>query len=63
MDQGGGTAAMNNSITLASINRSDAEEEGQWRDYYSGQQVSQEVIGEAGGGLEGGRTQNCGIVS
>ena len=41
----------------------DAEEEGEWRDYYSGQQVSQEVLEEAGGGLEGGRTQNCGIVS
>ena len=41
----------------------DAEEEGEWRDYYSGQQVSQEVLGEAGGGLEGGSTHNCGIVS
>ena len=45
----------------------DAEQEGEWRDYYSGQEVSQEVLEEAAGGMEsletGGRNQNCGIVS
>ena len=41
----------------------DGEEEGEWRDYYTGQEVSQEVIEAAVGGLDGGKTQNCGIVS
>ena len=40
----------------------DAEEEGEWRDYYSGQEVSQEVLGAAQGGLDGGSSQNCGFV-
>ena len=41
----------------------DAEDEGQWRDYYTGQEVSQELLEVAVGGLDGGRSQNCGIVS
>ena len=40
----------------------DAEQEGEWRDYYNGQEVSQEVRGEIIG-FGGEREQNCGIVS
>ena len=38
----------------------DAVEEGVWRDQYTGQEVSQEVLGAAVGELDGG---NCGIAS
>ena len=42
---------------------SDAEQEGDWRDYYSGQQVHQDMMGAALGGLDGGSRENCGIVT
>ena len=40
----------------------DAVEEGVWRDHYTGQEVSQNVLEAEVGGLEN-TDQNCGIVS
>ena len=40
----------------------DAVEEGVWRDHYTGQEVSQNVLEAEVGGLEN-TNQNCGIVS
>ena len=45
------------------MSMTDAEEEGVWRDFYTGQEVSQEVLETEVGGLKENTEQNCGIVS
>ena len=42
---------------------SDAVEEGVWRDQYTGQEVSQEVLDTEVGGLKENTDMNCGIAS
>ena len=41
----------------------DAEEEGVWRDHYTGQVVSLDVLQTEVGGLKENTAQNCGIFS
>ena len=41
----------------------DAVEEGVWRDHYTGEEVSQDVLETEVGGLKQNTIQNCGIVS
>ena len=41
----------------------DAVEEGVWRDYYTGQEASQEVLETEVGGLRENTDLNCGIAS
>ena len=41
----------------------DAVEEGVWRDHYTGEEASQDVLETEVGGLKQSTTQNCGIVS
>ena len=45
------------------MSMSDAEEEGVWRDHYTGQEVRREVREVEVGGLKDNTGQNCGIVS
>ena len=45
------------------ISATDVVEEGVWRDHYTGQEVSQEVLETEIGGLKENTEQNCGIVS
>ena len=45
------------------ISATDVVEEGVWRDHYTGQEVSQEVLETEVGGLKENTEQNCGIVS
>ena len=40
----------------------DAEEEGVWRDYYTGLEVSQDLLEKVLGGLKENTDQNCGFV-
>ena len=41
----------------------DAEKEGVWRDHYTGQQPSQNLLATEVGGLKENTNQNCGLVS
>ena len=41
----------------------DSEEEGVWRDYYTGEEASQDVLETEVGGLKQSTVQNCGIVA
>ena len=41
----------------------DAEQEGVWRDHYTGQEASQALLEREKGGLKENTDQNCGIVS
>ena len=41
----------------------DAVEEGVWRDHYTGQEVSQNMLETVIGGLEEDSVHNCGLVS
>ena len=41
----------------------DAVEEGVWRDHYTGEEASQDVLVTEVGGLKQSTTQNCGIVA
>ena len=41
----------------------DVVEEGVWRDHYTGQKISQNVLETAVGGLKENTEQNCGLVS
>ena len=41
----------------------DAVEEGDWRDHYTGQEVSQNMLETVIGGLEEDSVHNCGLVS
>ena len=45
------------------MSATDVVEEGVWRDHYTGQEVSQEVLETELGGLKENTEQNCGIVS
>ena len=45
------------------MSATDVVEEGVWRDHYTGQEVSQEVLETEVGGLKENTEQNCGIVS
>ena len=40
----------------------DAEEEGVWRDFYTGQKINQNVLDTEVGGLKENTEQNCGVV-
>ena len=41
----------------------DAVEEGVWRDHYTGEEASQDLLETEVGGLKQSTVQNCGIVS
>ena len=45
------------------MSATDVVEEGVWRDHYTGQEVSQEVLETEIGGLKDSTEQNCGLVS
>ena len=45
------------------LSMTDAEEEGVWRDHYTGQEVSREVEELEVGGLKDNTEVNCGFVS
>ena len=45
------------------MSMTDAVEEGVWRDHYTGQKISQNVLETELGGLKENTEQNCGIVS
>ena len=45
------------------LSMTDVVEEGVWRDHYTGQEVSQEVLETEIGGLKDSTEQNCGFVS
>ena len=45
------------------MSMTDVEEEGVWRDYYTGQEASQDMLETEVGGLKENNYQNCGIVS
>ena len=45
------------------LSLTDTLEEGVWRDQYTGQEVSQEVLETEIGGLKENTDQNCGIAS
>ena len=45
------------------LSLTDTVEEGVWRDQYTGQEVSQEVLETEVGGLRENTDQNCGIAS
>ena len=42
---------------------SDTEEEGVWKDYYTGEEAEQDVLKIQDGGLKENTLQNCGIVA
>ena len=44
------------------MSATDVVEEGVWRDHYTGQEVSQEVLETEVGGLKENTEQNCGVV-
>ena len=41
----------------------DVEEEGVWRDHYTGEKINQNVLDTEIGGLKENTEQNCGLVS
>ena len=41
----------------------DAEEEGVWRDHYTGVEASQDVLEKEVGGLKENTAHNCGVLS
>ena len=45
------------------LSLTDTVEEGVWRDQYTGQEVSQDVLETEIGGLQENTDQNCGIAS
>ena len=45
------------------LSLTDTLEEGVWRDQYTGEEVSQEVLETAVGGLRENTDQNCGLAS
>ena len=45
------------------LSMTDVVEEGVWRDQYTGQEVSQEVLETEVGGLRENTDQNCGLAS
>ena len=45
------------------MSMTDAVEEGVWRDHYTGQKTSQNVLETELGGLQDSTEQNCGLVS
>ena len=45
------------------MSATDAVVEGVWRDHYTGQETSQDVLQTEVGGLKENTAQNCGIVS
>ena len=45
------------------LSLTDTVEEGVWRDQYTGQEISQEVLETEIGGLRENTDQNCGIAS